>query len=205
MSRYTGPIVRKSRRYGAMLFSNGQSKQNAYNKRKYPPGQHGRGGFKTQSEYAKQLNEKQKARFMFGISEKQFRKYYKKAEKHEGVTGQELLRYLERRLDNVIFRAGLASTRRQARQIVTHGHIVLNGKRVDIPSIEIQEGDEFEVRAKSQNSPLFAEVKNAKKGEHAKWLKVDFGKLKGSVTNLPENDDLERIINPQLIVEYYSK
>ena len=205
MSRYTGPIVCKSRRYGAMLFSNGSSKQNAFNKRKYPPGQHGRGGFKTQSEYAKQLMEKQKARFMFGISEKQFRKYYKKADNHEGVTGQELLRYLERRLDNVIFRAGLASTRRRARQIVTHGHILLNGKRVDIPSIEVQVGDEFEVRSKSQNSPLFAEVKSQKKGDHAKWLKVDFGKLQGSVTNLPEDDDLERIINPQLIVEFYSK
>lgn len=205
MSRYTGPIVRKSRRYGAMLFSNGKSKQNAYNKRKYPPGQHGRGGFKTLSEYAKQLMEKQKARFMFGVSEKQFSKYYKKADRVEGITGNELLRFLERRLDNVIYRAGFAETRRQARQIVTHGHVVLNGKRVDIPSIEINAGDEFEIREKSKNSPLFEEVKKSKKGSNAKWLEVDFGKLKGTVANLPEDDDLERIINSQLIVEYYSK
>lgn len=205
MSRYRGPVVRKSRRYGAMLFSNGKSKQNAFNKRKYPPGQHGRGGFKTLSEYAKQLMEKQKARFMFGLSEKQFRKYYKKAEKREGITGQELLRVLELRLDNVIYRAGLAATRRQARQIVTHGHIVLNGRRVDIPSIEVKPGDEFEVRAKNQTSPLYEDAKGKKKGDHAKWLEVEFGKLKGKVVGLPEDDDLERIIDAQLIVEFYSK
>lgn len=204
MSRYTGPVVRKSRRYGAMLFSNGKSKQNAFNKRKYAPGMHGRSSFKTQSEYGKQLFEKQKARFMFGISEKQFRKYYEKATKSEGITGNELLRFLERRLDNVIFRSGLAETRRQARQIVTHGHIMLNGRRVDIPSIEVKVGDEFEVRARSQSSNLFADVKSGKSGA-SKWLEVDYGKLKGKVTALPEDDDLEQIIDSQLIVEFYSK
>jgi len=205
MSRYTGPIVRKSRRYGAMLFSNGKSKQNAFNKRKYPPGAQGRSSFRSVSEYGKQLTEKQKARFMFGITEKQFRKYYDKATKKEGIAGQELLKLLERRLDNVIFRAGLAETRRQSRQIVTHGHIMLNGRRVDIPSIEVKEGDEFEVRTKSQNSPLFAEIKASKKNTCAKWLEMDFSKLKGKVASLPENDDLEQIIDSQLIVEFYSK
>jgi len=205
MSRYTGPIVRKSRRYGAMLFSNGSSKQNAYNKRKYPPGAQGRSQFKSLSEYGKQLTEKQKARFMFGITEKQFRKYYDKATKKDGITGQELLRLLELRLDNVIFRAGLAETRRQSRQIVTHGHIVLNGTRVDIPSIQVKVGDKLEVRTKSQNSPLFAEVKATKKPKHAKWLDVDYSKLKAEITALPEDDDLEKIIDSQLIVEFYSK
>lgn len=205
MSRYRGPVVRKSRRYGAMLFSNGKSKQNAYNKRKYAPGMHGRNNFRSLSEFGKQLNEKQKARFMFGISEKQFRKYYKKATKVEGITGNELLRLLERRLDNVIYRSGFAESRRQARQIVTHGHIMLNGRRVDVPSIEVKIGDEFEIRSKSQSSPLFADVKANKKAVHPKWLEVDYGKLKGKVIALPEDDDLEQIIDSQLIVEFYSK
>jgi len=205
MSRYRGPIVKKSRRYGAVLFNNGKSKQNAYNKRKYPPGIHGRTGFRSQSEFGKQLHEKQKARFMYGISEKQFRKYYKKATKQQGITGDELLKLLERRLDNVIFRSGLAQTRRQARQIVTHGHIELNGRRVDIPSIEVKVGDEFVVRSKSQKSPLFTDVKATKKASNPKWIEVNYGKLSGKVTSLPDKDDTERIIDSQLIVEFYSK
>lgn len=205
MARYTGPIVKKSRRYNAILFTNGKSKENAFKKRKYAPGQHGRGGFKTLSEYGKQLQEKQKARFLFGLTEKQFSKYYVKATKLKGITGQEMLKLLERRLDNTVFRAGLALTRQQARQIVNHGHLQLNGKKVDIPSIEVKAGDVITVRTRSQNSPLFAEVKATKKPMHAKWLEVDYGKLTATVASLPENDDIEQIVDAQLIVEYYSK
>ena len=204
MSRYRGPLVRKARRYGVMLFNNGNSKQNAFKKRKYAPGQHGRSSFRSLSEYGKQLQEKQKARFMFGVTEKQFRKYYQKAAKAEGVTGTELLKGLERRLDNVIFRAGFAQTRRQARQLVTHGHFELNGRRVDIPSIEIKVGDKLVVRTKSQKSPLFEEVKQAKDAS-VKWINADNGKLTLEIIALPGEDDIESIINPQMIVEFYSK
>ena len=205
MARYTGPVVRKSRRYNTMLFSNGKSKENAFLKRKYAPGQHGRAGFKTLSEYGKQLQEKQKARFMFGLTEKQFRKYYDKATKIKGVTGKEMFRLLERRLDNVIYRLGLAATRQQARQIVTHGHMELNGRRVDIPSIQVNIGDEVVVRPKSQKSPLFAEVKAIKKAVNPKWLEANYNGLSGKMIALPEDDDLEQVIDSQLIVEFYSK
>lgn len=205
MARYTGPIVRKSRRYNAVLFANGKSKENAFKKRKYAPGQHGRSSFKTLSEYGKQLQEKQKARFMFGLTEKQFSKYYTKATKIKGITGNEILRLLEKRLDNVVFRAGFAATRRQSRQIVSHGLVMLNGRRVNIASIEVKIGDVITVRPRSQSSPLFAEVKGTKKPMHAKWLDVDYGKLTITVSAAPENDDLEQIIDAQLIVEYYSK
>jgi small subunit ribosomal protein S4 len=205
MARYTGPIVRKSRRYNAILFANGKSKENAFKKRKYAPGQHGRSSFKTLSEYGKQLQEKQKARFMYGLNEKPFRKYYTKATKIKGITGTEMLKLIERRLDNVIFRAGFAASRRQARQIATHGLVMLNGKRVDIPSIELKIGDVITVRTKSQSSPLFSEVKATKKPMHAKWLDVDYGKLTITVNALPDSDDIEQIIDAQLIVEYYSK
>lgn len=204
MSRYRGPLVRKARRYGVMLFNNGNSKQNAFKKRKYAPGQHGRSSFKSLSEYGKQLQEKQKARFMFGITEKQFRKYYQKAAKAEGVTGTELLKGLERRLDNLVYRSGFASTRRQARQLVTHGHFELNGRRVDIPSIEIKVGDKLVVRTKSQKSPLFEEIKKQKDAS-VKWINADNGKLTIEVIALPGEDDVESIINPQMIVEFYSK
>ncbi len=204
MSRYRGPLVRKARRYGVMLFNNGNSKQNAFKKRKYAPGQHGRSSFKSLSEYGKQLQEKQKARFMFGITEKQFRKYYQKATKAEGITGIELLKGLERRLDNLVYRSGFASTRRQARQLVTHGHFELNGRRVDIPSIEIKVGDKLVVRTKSQKSPLFEEIKKQKDAS-VKWINADNGKLTIEVIALPGEDDVETIINSQMIVEFYSK
>jgi len=187
-----------------MLFNNGNSKQNAFKKRKYAPGQHGRSSFRSLSEYGKQLQEKQKARFMFGVTEKQFRKYYQKAAKTQGVTGTELLKGLERRLDNVIFRAGFAQTRRQARQLVTHGHFELNGRRVDIPSIDMKPGDKLIVRTKSQKSPLFEEVKQAKDSS-VKWINADNGKLTIEIIAMPGEDDVETIINPQMIVEFYSK
>jgi small subunit ribosomal protein S4 len=187
-----------------MLFSNGNSKQNAFKKRKYPPGQHGRSSFRSLSEFGKQLQEKQKARFMFGITEKQFRKYYDKASTMEGVKGEQLMQLLERRLDNVVFRSGLATTRRQARQLVTHGHFELNGRRVDIPSIQVAIGDKIVIRTKSQKSPLFTEVKKAKDSS-VKWVNADNGKLAIEVLALPDKDDTEQLINSQMIVEFYSK
>ena len=160
MSRYRGPIVRKSRRYGEILFGNGQSKTNAFNKRKYPPGQHGRNSFRKLSEYGKQLTEKQKARFMYGLTEKSFRRCYKEADRAEGITGDNLLIALELRLDNVVYRAGFANSRRQARQMVSHGLVKLNDRRVTIPSIKVSIGDAFEIRAKNQKSPMFEDRKS---------------------------------------------
>ncbi len=205
MSTYRGPIVRKARRYGAMIFSNGKSKQNAFNKRKYAPGQHGRSSFRSMSEYAKQMQEKQKARFMFGVTEKKFRKYYQKAESASGITGIELLKFLERRLDNVIFRAGFAESRRQARQIAGHGNMQYNQRRTDVPSVEVKVGDIINVREKLAKSKLFEEVKATKKPLHPKWLEVDYAKLTIKVIALPEKDDIEQMINSQAIVEFYSK
>jgi small subunit ribosomal protein S4 len=205
MSRYTGPIVRKSRRYGAILFGNGKSKENAFNKKKYAPGQHGRTGFRSLSEFGKQLHEKQKARFMFGITEKQFRKYYKKADNKDGITGHNLLVLLESRIDNVIYRAGFANSRRASRQMASHGLMELNGRRINVPSIEVKVGDVITVRPKLTKSPLFTEVKETKKPVHPKWLEVDYGKLEIKVIALPDEDDLEQIIDSQLIVEFYSK
>lgn len=198
-------VVKKSRRYGAVLFSNGQSKLKAYKKRKYPPGMHGRSSFRSLSEYGKQLVEKQKCKVLYNISEKQIRKYYETAEKTLGITGEEMLKLIERRLDNVIYRAGLGISRAQTRQMVTHGHFMLNGRRVDIPSIQVRVGDVIELREKCQKSPLYSEIKNAKKDQSAKWLETDLSKVKVTVTELPDSDDIEKIIDNQLIVEFYSK
>jgi len=204
MSRYRGPITRISRRLGVMLFANGESKTKAFNKKKYKPGEHGQKRFRQMSEYNKQLQEKQKARFMYGISEKQCRKYYVMASKSDEVSGIQFLKILEQRLDNVIFRAGLASTRPQARQMVSHGIIKLNGTKVKTPSILVKVGDKFEVQEKSKSSKLFEGIAKTK-FKAPKWLTVDLGKLSGEVKALPEKDDLEQIIESQLITEYYSK
>lgn len=204
MARYTGPVVRLSRRLGIQLFANGQSKQKAFTKKNYKPGEHGNKRFSKMSEYGKRLLEKQKARIKYGISEKQSRKYYALANKTEGITGLEYMKLLERRLDNAIFRAGLANTRQQARQFVSHGIIKLNGKRVKVPSITVKEGDKFEVRQKNQGSATFEEIKNSKT-KPARWLKVDLKGLKGEVDFLPEKDDIESDIDHQLITEFYSR
>jgi len=204
MSRYTGPITKISRRLGVMLFPNSGSKQKAFTKKNYKPGEHGQKRFQKKSEYKKQLEAKQKARFMYGISEKQSLKYYTMANKSDEITGVKYLQILESRLDNVIFRSGLASTRPRARQIVSHGLLLLNGKKVKTPSILIKEGDLFEVREKSKSSKLFEEVKSSKqKTPH--WIKTDSKALKGEVIAMPGKDDIEKIIDHQLITEFYSK
>ncbi len=206
MSRYRGAVTRLSRKLGVMLFTNGPSKQKAFAKKNYKPGEHGqkRFGGGAASEYSKQLREKQKARFMFGITEKQSQKYFTLASKSEEITGIRYLQLLEQRLDNTIFRSGLAATRPQARQIVSHGLVHLNGKGVKTPSIQIKVGDKLEIRTRSKSSKMFDEIKNIKY-KPPKWLKVELSNLKAEVVSHPDKDDLEKIINHQLITEFYSK
>ncbi|PKL36327.1 30S ribosomal protein S4 [Candidatus Peregrinibacteria bacterium HGW-Peregrinibacteria-1] len=204
MSRYTGPITKLSRRLGIMLFTNGQSKSKAFQKKNYKPGEHGQKRFRQSSEYNKQLQEKQKARFMYGISEKQCRKYYELANKSDEVTGTQFLKLLEQRLDNVVYRAGFAATRPQARQIVSHGIVMVNGKKVKTPSILVSAGDKIEVRENKKKSQLFEEAKNSKV-KTPKWLKSELKSLSAEVIALPDSQDIERAINSQLITEYYSK
>lgn len=158
------------------------------------------------SEYGLQLKEKQKAKFIYGVLERQFRNYYEKAKKMPGVTGENLLILLERRIDNVVYRLGLANTRRQARQIVTHGHVTVNGKRVDIPSALIKVGDEISVSEKSRNNELFKMLKETKNSLSAPaWLEADQDNLKGSVTRFPNRDEIDVPVNEQSIIELYSR
>lgn len=204
MSRYRGPVTKLSRRLGIMLFTNGESKIKAFNKKRYKPGEHGQKRFSQSSEYNKQLQEKQKARFMYGINERQCKKYYKIAAVSDEVTGLKFMKILEQRLDNVIYRSGIAETRPQARQVVNHGLIKLNDKRVKTPSILVKAGDSFEVVAKRKDSKLFEGTKKIKV-KTPKWIKVDPKSLKGEVIALPDKDDIEMGIESQLITEYYSK
>lgn len=158
------------------------------------------------SEYGLQLREKQKAKFIYGVLERQFRNYYEKAKKMQGVTGENLLQLLERRVDNVVFRLGLANTRRQARQIVTHGHITVNGKRVDIPSALVKIGDVVAVCEKSQSNELFKSIKETNNALSAPaWLEADREGLKGSVTRYPTRDEIDVPVNEQSIIELYSR
>lgn len=205
MSRYTGPKARLCRRFGTNIFGSDKYDK-ILSKRNFPPGMHGQGSFRKKSEYAKQLMEKQKARFMFGINEKQFRRYYERADRSDMVTGTGLLTFLERRLDNVLFRAGFGVTRPQTRQMLSHGLLTLNGKRVTVPSIQVKVGDKIEVRKKLKDSPLFATLKTGKeKIKPPSWLKSDFKGLTIEVLAIPETDELEQSIESQLIVEFYSK
>src|SRR5690348_10636889 len=201
MARYTGPITRKSRRLRTDLVGGDQ----AFEKRPYPPGQHGRARIK-ESEYLTQLQEKQKARFTYGVMEKQFRGYYEEASRRSGKTGENLLQILESRLDNVVYRAGLARTRRAARQLVTHGHFEVNGVRVDVPSYRVEQYDIITVRAKSVNTFPF-ELARQTYGERPTpaWLQVVPGSLQILVHQLPVREQIDTILTEQLIVELYSK
>ena len=205
MATYRGAKAKLCRRLGINLFG-AQKYNKILTKKGYPPGMHGRSKFSKPSEYGKQLLEKQKARFMYNVSEKQFSKYYKKADKMNGVTGEELLRLLERRLDNVIYRAGFATTRFQARQMVSHGHFMLNGRRINVPSAQIRVGDKIQARKRSQSSKMFETALAAnEKYQVPGWLQVTTKDLSIEVKRLPEKDELEQAIASQLIVEYYSK
>lgn len=202
--RYTGPKARLCRRHRANLF--GPAKYTKILERRAgKPGVHGsKMSFKKLSEYGVQLGEKQKARHLFGLSEKQFANYFKKASRMPGETGENLLRLLELRLDNVIYVSQLAVTRMQSRQMVGHGHFKLNGRRVDIPSIQVRPGDKIELVTKLSDSHLYSGLEKLK-DYSPKWLKVDLKKVAIDVVAPPEKDELEKSIESQLIVEFYSR
>lgn len=201
MARYTGPITKKSRRLGTDLVGNDK----AYERRPFPPGMHGRGRSKD-SEYLLQLKEKQKARFAYGVLEKQFRRYYKEADRQPGKTGEVLLQILESRLDNVIYRAGFASTRRQARQMVSHGHFLVNGKRVNVPSFRVTPLDIVDVAPKSLNlTPFVIARETWGEREVPGWLSVKPNRMRILVHQLPTREQIVIDVNEQAIVELYSK
>ncbi|AUH68210.1 MULTISPECIES: 30S ribosomal protein S4 [Gordonia] len=201
MARYTGPATKKSRRLRVDLIGGDQ----AYERRPYPPGQHGRARIK-ETEYLLQLQEKQKARFTYGVMEKQFRRYYEEANRRSGKTGDVLLQILESRLDNVVYRAGLARTRRQARQMVSHGHFTVNGVRVDVPSYRVSQYDIIDVRPKSlQTTPFQIAKETLGDRPTPAWLQVVPSTLRILVHSLPERAQIEVPLTEQLIVEYYSK
>src|SRR6187431_3607272 len=201
MARYTGPMTKKSRRLGVDLV--GEDK--AFERRPYPPGVHGKGRTK-ESEYSLQLREKQKARFSYGVLEKQFRRYYEEANRREGKTGDNLLQILESRLDNVVYRAGLARTRRMARQLVSHGHFTVNGVKVDIPSYRVSQYDIIDIREKSLNTLPF-ELSRQTAGDRPipGWLQVVGERQRILVHQLPERAQIDIPLTEQLIVELYSK
>ena len=201
MSRYTGPSWRVSRRLGMSL--SGTGKELA--RRNYAPGDHGNDRRGRLSEYGMQLREKQKLRYMYGMTERQFRNLFKRAGKiKEGTHGTNFMILLERRLDNMVYRLGLATTRRQARQLVNHGHITLDGKRVDIPSFEVKVGQVISVRDKSKNLDV---IKNAVEAVVARpsYVEFDADKLEGKLVRLPEREDMNADIDEALIVEFYNK
>ena len=205
MARDKSQIVKQSRREG---FALAPKAHKIMAKKSGIPGQHGDMRVRGGSLYLTQLREKQKVRRLYGLLEKQFAKLMKEAQKTEGLTGEILLEFLERRADNVVFRAGFASTRRQARQLVSHGHFTLNGRRIDIPSIRLKAGDKLEVRAKSQKSEYFKNLDNivaASGVTPLSWMKSDAKKMTIEITGKPKREEAEAGINEQLIVEYYSR
>ena len=205
MARDKSPIVKQSRREG---FALAPKAHKIMAKKSGIPGQHGDMRVRGGSLYLTQLREKQKVRRLYGLLEKQFAKLMKEAQRAEGLSGQNLLEFLERRADNVVFRAGFALTRRQARQLVSHGHFLLNGRRIDIPSIRLKAGDVLEVREKSAKSEYFKNLENtvaASGVQPLSWLKTDAKKMKIEITGNPKREEAEAGINEQLIVEYYSR
>jgi len=199
MARNTGPVWKISRRLGFSILENGKE----LNKRPYAPGQHGQKR-KKQTEYGLQLAEKQKVRHMYGLNEKQFRNTYKRAVKMSGIAGYNFFCLLESRLDNIVYRLGFATTRRQARQLVNHGHFLVNGKKVDIPSYQVKIGDTIAVKEKSRNLEI---IKSSIDGRNhvVGFVDVDNEKLEGKYVRLPERSELNQEISEQLIVEYYNR
>jgi small subunit ribosomal protein S4 len=206
MARYRGPVGKISRRLGIGVTEKGQR---ILSKRPFPPGQHGPGARRRQvSDYGLQLNEKQKARHVYGLLERQFRRLFEHASRQSGVTGEYLLSLLERRLDNVVYRLGMATTRFQARQLVTHGHIMVNGRRTNIPSYTVRVGTVVSVRPESMRRTYFKNLVDSGTLKHYQapdWLHLKPAELSGEVIALPRREDAEPDINEQLIVEFYSR
>ena len=208
MARYTGPVCKLCRRQGVKLFLKGErcfGPKCAIERRNYPPGPHGQRRRKM-SEYGAQLREKQKARAIYGVLERQFAKHFNEAERRSGVTGENLLQLLESRLDNVVFRLGLADSRRQARQIVRHGHITLRGRKTDIPSALVKPGDTIGVSPTSRGSEYFKTVQETLTRKSVPgWLDLDIAGLNGRVVSLPSRAEIDSNISEQLVVEHYSR
>ena len=212
MGKYIGPVCRLCRREGEKLFLKGErcfSPKCSFDKRSFIPGQHGRttqGRSERESDYARQLRAKQKARREYGILERQFRRFFGMAAKRRGMTGLNLLQTLELRLDNVVYRLGLAQNRAQARQMVNHGHFAVNGIHSDVPSMLLKPGDVITLRQGSRSKPFFKELPDlAEKRNCAVWLDRDVKSISGRVLRLPERAEIDGNLNEQLIVEYYSR
>ena len=209
MARYIGPVCRLCRREGMKLFLKGErcySEKCAIEKRNVPPGQHGRSRKAKLVGYGVQLREKQKVKRTYGVLENQFRRYFEAADRQKGITGELLLQMLERRLDNVIYRLGLATSRPQARQLVRHGHFLVNGKKVDIPSYSVKEGDVVTILGRSQKNPTIEHAMEEVKGRGIpEWLSFDSSALSGRVVSFPTREQINLPVQEQLIVELYSK
>jgi len=210
LARYLGPVCRQCRREGMKLFLKGErchSEKCAIERRNFVPGQHGKDRKAKLVGYGVQLREKQKVRRIYGVLERQFRNTFEKAALAKGITGENLMAGLERRLDSVIYRMGFGTSRAQARQVVRHGHIQVNGRKVNIPSFQVKPGDEVAVRESSRNNPAIIAARDATAHAPApNWIDVDRDGLKGRVQSLPKRDELVQIqLNEQLIVELYSK
>ena len=202
MSRYTGPTTRVNRRFGMAIFPANK----AFERRTYPPGQHGPSFRRKISDYGEGLIEKQKLRIMYGLTERQFRNMFERAKRKQGVTGEVFLTTLETRLDNVIYRLGSAKTRQAARQFVNHGHVLLNGGKVDIPSFQVSVGDEIGVREKTSSRQVA--TRNLEVSQYhpcPPWLECKTDSLQGTVSRFPQVDELEKSVNIQLVVEFYSR
>jgi len=208
MSRYLGAVCKLCRREGEKLYIKGEKCYKSkcpFDRRSYSPGQHGRRSSRF-SDYGLQLREKQKAKRIYGVLEKQFKRYFVKAEQQKGVTGENLFRILESRLDNIVYRLGFASSRRQARQLVSHNHILVNDKRVNIPSYQVKSGDQVKVIEKSHNiSTILNSLETAEQRGIPEWLGLDIDKKSGIVNALPTRAQIKISIQDQLIIEHYSR
>jgi small subunit ribosomal protein S4 len=208
MARYIGPVCKLCRREGMKLFLKGErcyTDKCSFDRRPYPPGQHGQRRMKF-TEYGIRLREKQKVRRIYGVLEKQFRGYFHEADRIKGVTGENLLQLLERRLDSVVYRMGFARTRSEARQLVRHRHFLVNDKRVDIPSYTLKPGDKVTVREKSRNKGVFADsLEQAERRGMPEWLEIDKNTFTGTVSGMPIREEITLPIQEQLIVEFYSR
>lgn len=209
MARYRGSKCKLCRREGTKLFLKGQrchTEKCSFNKRPYAPGEHGNTGRRKQSEYGTQLREKQKTKRIYNVLEKQFRNYFKKADKMKGITGENLLQLLELRLDNVVYRLGFGRSRTEARQVVRHDHIMVNGSKVNIPSYEVKAGDVIEIKADNKDMERFKDVLAVTESKPVpSWLEADKKKLNGKVVSIPNREEIDIPVNETLIVELYSK